>query len=95
VAILSNFGSEVQRNCTRSSQMARKQRRFGSKNQPFVVAYSRRVLDPGPAAFLLAFAFAGLLALPGLRKTARRAEQRFCDTCGRLKILGERTCDCD
>jgi hypothetical protein len=53
------------------------------------------VLDPGPAAFLLAFAFAGLLALPGLRKTARRAEQRFCDTCGRLKILGERTCDCD
>ncbi|HUI36047.1 MAG TPA: hypothetical protein VLZ04_01025, partial [Gaiellaceae bacterium] len=54
-----------------------------------------RVLDPGLAAFLLAFAFAGLLALPGLRKTARRAEQRFCETCGRLKILGERTCDCD
>jgi len=54
------------------------------------VAYSRRVLDPGLAAFLLAFAFAGLLALPGLRKTARRAEQRFCETCGRLKILGER-----
>ena len=49
----------------------------------------------GLAAFLLAFAFAGLLALPGLRKTARWAEQRFCETCGRLKILGERTCDCD
>jgi hypothetical protein len=65
------------------------------RTRPFVVAYSRRVLDPGLAAFLLAFAFAGLLALPGLRKTARRAEQRFCETCGRLKILGERTCDCD
>jgi hypothetical protein len=54
-----------------------------------------RVLDPGLASVLLAFAFAGLLALPGLRKTARRAEQRVCETCGRLKILGERTCDCD
>jgi hypothetical protein len=53
------------------------------------------VLDPGLASVLLAFAFAGLLALPGLAKAARRAEQRFCETCGRLKILGERTCDCD
>jgi hypothetical protein len=53
------------------------------------------VLDPGLASFLLAFAVAGVLALPGLRKAARRAEQRFCETCGRLKILGERTCDCD
>jgi hypothetical protein len=59
------------------------------------VPYSRPVLDPGLASVLLAFGFAGLLALPGLRKTARRAEQRFCETCGRLKILGERTCDCD
>jgi hypothetical protein len=58
------------------------------------VAYSRRVLDPALAALLLAFAFAGLLSLPGLRKAARRAE-RFCAICGRLKILGERTCDCD
>jgi hypothetical protein len=33
VAILSNFGSEVQRNCTRSSRTASKQRRLGSKNQ--------------------------------------------------------------
>jgi hypothetical protein len=53
------------------------------------------VLDPGLASFLLAFALAGVLALPGLRKAARRAEQRVCETCGRLKILGERTCDCD
>jgi hypothetical protein len=53
------------------------------------------VLDPGLASVLLAFAFAGLLALPGLRKAARRAEQRVCEACGRLKILGERTCDCD
>jgi hypothetical protein len=53
------------------------------------------VLDPGLVSFLLAFALAGVLALPGLRKGARRAERRFCETCGRLKILGERTCDCD
>ena len=59
------------------------------------MAYSRRVLDPGVASVLLAFAFAGLLAIPGLRKKARRAEQRVCEACGRLKILGERTCDCD
>jgi hypothetical protein len=75
--------------------MARKRRSFGSKNQPFVVAYSRPMLDPGLASVLVAFAFAGLLALPGLRKAAQRAEQRFCESCGRLKILGERTCDCD
>jgi hypothetical protein len=60
-----------------------------------VVPYSRRVVDPGLASFLLAFAFAGLLSLPSLRKAARQAEKRFCETCGRLKILGERTCDCD
>jgi hypothetical protein len=65
------------------------------KTRPFVVAYSRRVLDPALASLLLAFAFAGLLSLPGLRKAVRRAEQRVCETCGRLKILGERTCDCD
>jgi hypothetical protein len=53
------------------------------------------VLDPGLASVLLTFAFAGVLALPGLRKAARRAEQRVCEACGRLKILGERTCDCD
>jgi hypothetical protein len=53
------------------------------------------VLDPQLAAILLAFAFAGLLSLSGLHKAARRTEQRFCETCGRLKILGERTCDCD
>jgi hypothetical protein len=53
------------------------------------------MLDPGLASFFLAFAFAGVLAIPGLRKAARRAEQRACETCGRLKILGEQTCDCD
>jgi hypothetical protein len=52
------------------------------------------VLDPGLASIILAFALAGLLALPGLRKAARRAE-RFCESCGRRLILGERTCDCD
>jgi hypothetical protein len=52
------------------------------------------MLDPGLASVLLAFAFAGLLALPGLRKATRRAG-RFCETCGRRVIFGERTCDCD
>ena len=45
------------------------------------------------AAVLLAGAFAGALALPGLRK-GLRAGRRFCDECGRLILLGERTCDC-
>jgi hypothetical protein len=52
------------------------------------------MLDPALAALLLALAFAGLLSLPGLRNAARRAE-RFCETCGRRVILGERTCDCN
>ena len=52
------------------------------------------MLDPDLASVLLAFAFAGALALPGLRKALRRSE-RFCETCGRRIVLGERTCDCD
>jgi hypothetical protein len=52
------------------------------------------LLDPEVAAVLLAAAFAGALALPGLRKTVHRAE-RACASCGRLIVLGERTCDCD
>jgi hypothetical protein len=52
------------------------------------------VLDPDVGAVLLAAAFAGVLALPALRKTLRRAE-RYCANCGRRVILGERTCDCD
>jgi hypothetical protein len=51
------------------------------------------VLDPELAAVLLAAAFAGALALPGLMKTLRQAEQR-CEKCGRRILLGERTCDC-
>ena len=58
------------------------------------MAYSRPMLDPGLASVLLAFAFAGLFALPGLRKAGRRAE-RVCEICGRRLFLGERTCDCD
>ena len=59
------------------------------------MAYSRAaVLDPELASVLLAFALAGLLALPGLRRATRRAE-RFCSRCGRRLILGERTCDCE
>ncbi len=52
------------------------------------------VLDPDLAAVLLAAAFAGVLALPGLRKALRRGE-RFCERCGRRILLGEQTCDCD
>lgn len=52
------------------------------------------MLDPDVASVLLALAFAGALALPGLRKALRRGE-RFCASCGRRILLGERTCDCD
>jgi hypothetical protein len=53
-----------------------------------------RVLDPDLAAILLTLAFAGVLALPGLRK-ALRGSERFCASCGRRVLLGQRTCDCD
>jgi hypothetical protein len=52
------------------------------------------MLDPDVASVLLAAVFAGLLAIPGLRKSLRRGE-RFCVSCGRRILLGERTCDCD
>jgi hypothetical protein len=52
------------------------------------------VLDPDVLAVLLAFALAAVLALPGLRKTIRRTE-RYCLSCGRRILLGQRTCDCD
>jgi hypothetical protein len=52
------------------------------------------MLDPDLASVLLAFAFACALALPRLRKALRRGE-RFCVSCGRRILLGERTCDCD
>jgi hypothetical protein len=54
----------------------------------------RVVLDPDLASVLLAFAFAGLLGLPALRRTVRRGG-RFCESCGRRILLGERTCDCN
>jgi hypothetical protein len=52
------------------------------------------VLDPELAAVLLAAAFAGALTLPGLRKAVRRGE-RYCASCGRRVLLGQRTCDCN
>ena len=55
---------------------------------------SRSMLDPDLASVLLAFALAGALGLPRLRKALRRGE-RFCESCGRRILLGERTCDCD
>jgi hypothetical protein len=51
------------------------------------------VLDPDLASVLLAFALAGAIAAPRLRKVFRRGE-RFCESCGRRILLGERTCDC-
>jgi hypothetical protein len=58
------------------------------------LACRRVVLDPDLASVLLAFALAGALALPRLRKALRRGE-RYCESCGRRVLLGERTCDCD
>jgi hypothetical protein len=52
------------------------------------------VLDPDLASVLLALALAAALSLPRLRKVVRRGE-RFCESCGRRVLLGERTCDCD
>jgi hypothetical protein len=52
------------------------------------------VLDPDLLAVLLAFGLAAMLDLPGLRKTLRRTE-RYCLSCGRRILLGQRTCDCD
>jgi hypothetical protein len=52
------------------------------------------MLGPNLAALLLAIALGGALSLQRLRKVLRGAE-RFCESCGRSIILGERTCDCD
>lgn len=52
------------------------------------------MLDPDIASVLLAAVLAGLLAIPRLSKAVRRGE-RYCVSCGRRVLLGERTCDCD
>jgi hypothetical protein len=54
------------------------------------------MLDPDVTAVLLTVGLAGALGLPSLVATVRRrrALSRFCDLCGRLLVLGERTCDC-
>jgi len=51
------------------------------------------LLDPGLAAILLAIAFAVALTLPELRKGLKKGRQ-VCGECGRLILLGERTCEC-
>jgi hypothetical protein len=52
--------------------------------------------DPDLTAVLLTLAVAGGLGLrsklSGLRR--RRSSGRFCDLCGRVLVLGEKTCDC-
>ena len=52
------------------------------------------MLGPNLAALLVAVALGGALSLQRLGKVLRGAE-RFCESCGRSIILGERTCDCD
>ena len=43
-------------------------------------------------AVLAALAVAAAVGLPGLRR--RREALRACLRCGRVLVLGERTCDC-
>jgi len=52
------------------------------------------VLDPELAAVLLAVALAAALSVPGWMKAVTRAG-RFCESCGRRVLQGEKTCDCD
>jgi hypothetical protein len=54
-------------------------------------------VDPEVAAVLLTILVAGLLAVPALVAGAgrRREVRRVCALCGRILVLGERTCDCD
>jgi hypothetical protein len=52
------------------------------------------VLDPELAAVLFAVALAAALAVPGWMKAVTRAG-RFCESCGRRVLQGEKTCDCD
>jgi hypothetical protein len=54
-------------------------------------------LDPELASVLLAAGVAALIGLPDLRRMVRRrsALRRFCARCGRILVLGERTCDCE
>jgi hypothetical protein len=52
--------------------------------------------DPDLTAVLLTVAVAAGLGLgsklAGMRR--RRTIDRFCDLCGRVLVLGEKTCDC-
>jgi hypothetical protein len=52
--------------------------------------------DPDLTAVLLALAIAGGLSASKVASDLRRkrALRRICDLCGRLRVLGEQTCDC-
>jgi hypothetical protein len=50
-------------------------------------------IDPEVAAILAALIFGFVVSLPKLQRRAR--EVRECLRCGRIRVLGERTCDCD
>jgi hypothetical protein len=53
--------------------------------------------DPDLTAVILTIAIAAGLGMPSLTSTLRRRRsvRRFCQACGRILVLGERTCDCD
>jgi hypothetical protein len=52
------------------------------------------VFLPELLAVLLAIALAVAMSVPGWAKAARRTD-RFCESCGRRVLLGEKTCDCN
>jgi hypothetical protein len=54
-------------------------------------------IDPDVAAVCLTALVALVLAVPAFADGVRRRRElrRVCALCGRLLVLGERTCDCD
>jgi hypothetical protein len=55
------------------------------------------MLDPDLTSVVVTLVVAGALALPRLTSDLRhrRRVRRVCGLCGRLLVLGERTCDCE
>ena len=49
---------------------------------------------PELIAVLLAVGLALAISVPGWAKAARRTG-RFCESCGRRVLVGQKTCDCD
>jgi hypothetical protein len=53
-------------------------------------------MDPGIVAVLVAVLIGLLIGAPALARAAKRRRRalQLCVECGRILILGERTCDC-